>query len=64
MYLTSFRQEFTKLMEALNDGSSAAGLANRLPSMELMRSGSFGSSRTSTPSPTMGESYRGVYQPG
>lgn len=49
------RQEFTKLMEALNGGSSASGLTNGLPSTGLMRNGSFGSSRTSTPSPTMGK---------
>jgi len=63
MYLTSCRQEFAKLMEALNGGSSASGLTNGLPSTGLMRSGSFGSSRTSTPSPTMGESARGVHKP-
>ncbi|KAJ7371827.1 hypothetical protein OS493_023168 [Desmophyllum pertusum] len=49
------RQEFTDLMVALNGGSSASGLPNGSSAAGLMRSGSFGSSRTSTPSPTMGK---------
>lgn len=48
------RQEFTSLMEALCGESSKSALNNGVMN-GLMRSDSFGSSRASTPSPTMGK---------
>ena len=48
------RQEFTSLMEALRGESSKSALNNGVLN-GLMRSDSFGSSRASTPSPTMGK---------
>ena len=50
-----FRQEFTALMEALNGGLSSAGITNGTAVNGFIRSSSFGSSRASTPSPTMGK---------
>lgn len=55
IYIVFCRQEFTNLMAALNGGSTTSGLTNGSSATGLMRSGSFGSSRASTPSPTMGE---------
>lgn len=49
------RQEFTALMEALNGGLSSAGITNGTAVNGFIRSSSFGSSRASTPSPTMGK---------
>ncbi|PFX33455.1 Syntaxin-binding protein 4 [Stylophora pistillata] len=49
------RQEFEKLMTALNGGSTLSGLTNGSSAPGLTRSSSFGSSRASTPSPTMGK---------
>lgn len=48
------RQEFITLMEGLSGDSSVPGLTNGVMN-GLVRSGSFGSSRGSTPSPTMGK---------
>lgn len=42
-------------MEALNGGLSSAGITNGTAVNGFIRSGSFGSSRASTPSPTMGK---------
>jgi len=50
------RQEFTTLMEAINGGASSSGLTSGAYMNGLTRSGSFGSPRASTPSPTMGTS--------
>lgn len=49
------RQEFANLMTALNGGSMISDLTNGSTAPGLTRSGSFGSSRASTPSPTMGK---------
>jgi len=50
------RQEFTTLMGAINGGASSSGLTSGAYMNGLTRSGSFGSPRASTPSPTMGTS--------